>query len=254
VIFVYSGKGGVGKSTICVNLAYSLMRQGIKVGLFDGDLSGPSIPTMVRQLEVRPMHFENFKILPGNYGGVYVNSIGFICDPIEGGYWQGKYLEGVLQQLLFATSWYDSDILLIDMPPGVGAIHKAILSRLQGKALIVTTPQDLSYTDTIRAIEMLNRMKVDIVGVIENMAYFMCECGRTSAIFRGDTRKQLCERFNVPLLLQLPLDVEIPATSNAGDPFILAANQKRDYVEAFHALSLRIYLEYDSFKSIRPTG
>lgn len=253
VIYVYSGKGGVGKSTICVNLAYALALQGVKVGLFDADLSGPSIPVMVRAIETQPPRFDNFRVIPGLYGGVFVNSIGFICEPVEGGYWQGKYLEGVLHQMLLDTDWQGIDTLVIDMPPGVGELHRTIFSKIPGKALIVTTPQNVSYSDTIRAIEMLQRMKIDIVGVVENMSFYICDCGAKSAIFKGNTYDTLCKPYGLELLLQLPVNSEISSHSNSGIPFICSNSQHSAAIELMQ-MTQRIYQHYDQFRFVRPTN
>jgi ATP-binding protein involved in chromosome partitioning len=252
VIYVYSGKGGVGKSTVCVNLAYALALHGVKVGLFDADLSGPSIPTMVQRLEQAPPRLLNFKVIPGVYGDVVVNSIGFISEPVEGGYWQGKYLEGVLYQMLH-TDWQGAEVLVIDLPPGVGEIHRAIFSALRGKAIIVTTPQDLSYSDSVRAIEMLNRMNVDIIGVVENMAYYHCDCGKIQAIFKGNTERDFCAPHGLSLLHRLPINSQISEGSNSGIPFIVSHGQMHESL-AIASLARHVYEAYDQFKTVRPTN
>jgi ATP-binding protein involved in chromosome partitioning len=254
VIYVYSGKGGVGKSTVCVNLAYALAQQGISVGLFDADLSGPSVPTMVHQLETVPPRLINFKVIPGTYGGVHVNSIGFISEPIEGGYWQGKYLEGVLNQMLLHTDWQGAEVLVIDMPPGTGEIHRAIFSAIRGKAVIVTTPQDLSYSDSVRAIEMLQRMKVDIIGVVENMAYYRCDCGKLHTIFKGNTERDFCIPHGLSILLRIAINAEISAGSNSGVPFIVSDQQASAEACDIRALARTVYETYDQVKTVRPTN
>ena len=252
VIYVYSGKGGVGKSTLSVNLAYAMSLEGYKVGLFDADLSGSSVPIMIGKLEEKKPSFDNFKIIPGEYGGIYCNSLGFITEPVEGGYWHGKYLEGVLNQLLFETDWNDSEVLVIDLPPGINEVHRNLFSRLNGKCIIVTTPQDLSYIDTIRGMEMLNRFKIDMIGVVENMSHYVCECGQVDKVFKGDTKKNLCEPFNLELLLKIPLNSKISQYSNRGIPFFI--NDICDESSSFRELSKLVVINYDSYKTVRPTN
>lgn len=241
VLFIYSGKGGVGKSTFCVNLAYAMALQGIKIGIFDADLFGPSIPVMVNQIEKTPPRFDNFRILPGRYGDVWINSLGFISKPIEGGYWHGKYLEGLLNQLLFKTDWQDIDMLLIDMPPGVGELHRMLLHGVEGQVLLITTPQDLSYNDTIRAIEMSHRMKKEIIGIVENMSYYNCQCGLTVKIFEGNTEESLCKPFDLNILLKMPLNSRISQYSNKGIPFILKADNNDQDKESIMTLGRMLF-------------
>jgi ATP-binding protein involved in chromosome partitioning len=253
VIYVYSGKGGVGKSTICVNLAYAMAKEGYEVGIFDADLSGPSLPDMVKGIEIEKPRFDDFSIIPGKYGDVYVNSIGFISEPVEGGYWHGKYLEGALNQLLYHDKWR-VEVLLIDMPPGNSEIHRILFSKARGKALLVTTPQDLSYSDTIRGVEMLMRIGVDICGVVENMSYYTCECGLTKKIFEGNTEEKLCKPYNINTIINLPIIPAISKSSNGGIPFIVTSNKDDKEVINFRNLGKYIFNEFHNFKSIRPTN
>lgn len=221
VIYVYSGKGGVGKSTFCVNLAYAFSLQGHKTAIFDADLSGPSLPTLVRGVEEQSPRMEQFTVKPGIYAGVEVNSIGLISDPIDSSFWTGRYLKGVLYQLFFSVDW-EAEVLLIDLPPGTSDIHREMFTQMPGKAIIVTTPQEISYVDINRSIDFLERLDIDIVGMVENMSYYQCEaCGCKEKIFVGNTRARLCDVHNIELLAELPIESQLNRLSNIGEPFIL---------------------------------
>jgi len=253
VLYVCSGKGGVGKSTISVNLAYALGEQGIKTGLLDADLYGPSIPLMVSALDYTPPIFYNFIINPGTYGKVKINSLGFFSSPSEGGFWSNKYMEGAFQQLLFDSNWGDTEILVVDMPPGAGNIHTHLFTKMKGKAIIVTTPQDLSYIDAKRGIETLNRLGIDIGGIVENMSYYSCECGVNKKIFSGDTKKNLCEPYSLNLLLELPINSKISETNNKGVPFVLENNMSAE-AQKITNLAKTLFDNYSKIKSVRPTN
>lgn len=245
VIYVYSGKGGVGKSTVCVNLAYSFLLNGIKTGIFDADLSGPSIPSLVKNIEDKPPNIEGVLVVPGDYKGVKINSSGFICSTNEDSYLQGKYLQGALYQLLFSVNW-DVDVLVVDLPPGTSNIHKEIFVNLPGKVLIVTTPQYLSYADTMRSIDFIKRLDMDILGILENMSYYKCnKCNAEEKIFDGKTKEKLCKPLNIKLLAELPLDKKLNEFSNQGIPYVLA-NKNTDLTSKYLKLARDIYSSYQS--------
>lgn len=227
VVYVYSGKGGVGKSTVCLNLAYALSYIGVKTAVFDADLSGPSIPTMVSKIEEKPLTMNGLSIVPGVYGGLQISSLGFITKPIDGAFWTGKYLEGALYQLVLSVDW-DADVLLVDLPPGAGNIHQEMFLRMPGKALIVTTPQEVSYVDIIRGVDFIRRLHVEILGVIENMSYFECgECKTREKIFVGDTKKSLCDPLGIELLAELPINPKVCEYSNKGMPYVYMLPNER---------------------------
>lgn len=220
VLFIYSGKGGVGKSTFAVNLAYSL--PGLRVGLFDADFEGPSIPTMVSGVEEESMVAEGLGIHPGTYAGIRISSSGLIENNGLSRSLSGKYLEGALDQLLIKARW-DVDLLIVDMPPGTSEIHHQLLRLLQGRCLLITTPQTVSFADTQKGIDLIRRMEVPLLGIVENMSQFQCECcGHSTAIFSGDTHGMLAVPNGLQVLDTFPIIPEISARGNEGIPFVLA--------------------------------
>ncbi|OIK08262.1 P-loop NTPase [Bacillus sp. MUM 13] len=225
-IFIYSGKGGVGKSTISINLAYSLAsyNPSLRVGLFDADLEAPSIPVLLKGLKVaQPMRMKEMKILPALIEGVKISSTGLINHPKDNLYLSGKMLEGALNQLLFHDAW-DVDLLLIDLPPGTNEIHRQILSRLKGDVLLVTSPQVLSYSDTQRGIDFLKHFDVNILGIIENLSYHECHhCGSTNLIFKGNTDKLLAAPNKLSVIMKLPV-MEGLGSRTEDKPFVLSNN------------------------------
>jgi ATP-binding protein involved in chromosome partitioning len=230
IIYVYSGKGGVGKSTVCVNLAYSFLSSGFKVGIFDADLSGPSIPSLVKAIEDKPSRIEGISVVPGIFGGMKISSSGLIYDATEDSFFDGKYLSGALYQLVFSVKW-DVDILLIDLPPGTTTLHREMFVNLPGDVLMVTTPQDISYSDTIRSIDFVKRLNMNILGVVENMAYYICDnCSSKEILFNGRTKEILCDPFKIKLLAKLPFDKKLNEFSNVGKPYVLFnPNEKLAY-------------------------
>lgn len=242
VLFVYSGKGGVGKSTFSVNLAYSL--KGVKVGLFDADFEGPSIPTMLFNLENQKMHAKGLNIIPGIYGGVYVSSVGFLEKDRNGIYLSGKYLEGALNQLLFHAGW-NVDVLIIDLPPGTSEIHNLLFQQLKGKCLLITTPQAVSFSDTQRGIDLLRTKEIELLGIVENMISFKCECcGHSNEIFTGKTEEKLAQPNGLTLLESMPMLPDISKTGNCGIP-IVVSNPDHPVTTQFSNLATSIFSSFD---------
>ena len=222
ILAVGSGKGGVGKSTVAVNLAVALAGMGAVVGLMDADVYGPNIPEMMGVRRI-PAPRDN-KIIPAVAYGVRVMSMGFLLPPDQPVIWRGPMLHSAVRQFLTDVDWGMLDYLVVDLPPGTGdvAISLAQLVPLTG-AVVVTTPQAVSLSDVGRAVEMFRRLEVPVLGVVENMSGFVCpHCGRETAIFGEDGGRQLAERMGVPFLGRIPLDPRVREGGDAGRPLVIA--------------------------------
>ena len=226
VILVSSGKGGVGKSTTTVNLALALQQLGLKVGVLDADIYGPSIPTMLGNAGKTPMiEAENF--VPLDAYGLAVLSIGHLTGdnntPVA---WRGPKATGALMQLFNQTLWPDLDVLVIDMPPGTGDIQLTLAQRIPVTgAVIVTTPQNVALMDATKGIELFNRVHIPVMGVIENMSTHICSnCGFEEQIFGTGGGDKLSEQYHIPLLGRLPLDASIRENADAGQPSVLVGD------------------------------
>ena len=222
ILAVGSGKGGVGKSTVAVNLAVALAGMGAVVGLMDADVYGPNVPEMMGVRRI-PAPRDN-KIIPAVAYGVRVMSMGFLLPPDQPVIWRGPMLHSAVRQFLTDVDWGMLDYLVVDLPPGTGdvAISMAQLVPLTG-AVVVTTPQAVSLSDVGRAVEMFRRLEVPVLGVVENMSGFVCpHCGRETAIFGEDGGRQLAERMGVPFLGRIPLDPRVREGGDAGRPLVIA--------------------------------
>lgn len=219
IVAVGAGKGGVGKSTLSLNIAVGLARTGAKVGLMDGDVYGPSMPTMLK-LKGLPPQVRGSKLLPFFVQGIHVVTIGSLVDPDKPLIWRGPMAQGAFRQLLIDnTEWPDLDYLIIDLPPGTGDVPLTLcqLLPLTG-AVIVATPQQVALDDAVRALKMFQQLGTSILGVIENMSYVPMPDGSAMDIFgRGGTEK-VAQEYGLPLLGALPLYPEIRVNSDAGDP------------------------------------
>lgn len=224
VILVSSGKGGVGKSTTTVNLALALQQKGLKVGVLDADIYGPSIPTMLGNAGKTPM-IENEHFVPLEAYGLAVLSIGHLTGdhntPVA---WRGPKATGALMQLFNQTLWPDLDVLVIDMPPGTGDIQLTLAQRIPVTgAVIVTTPQNVALMDATKGIELFNRVNIPVLGVIENMSTHICSnCGYEEQIFGVGGGDKLSEQYHIPLLGRLPLNVQIRENADSGKPSVIA--------------------------------
>lgn len=224
VILVSSGKGGVGKSTTTVNLALALQKQGLKVGVLDADIYGPSIPTMLGNAGRTPK-IENENFVPLDAYGLAVLSIGHLTGdnntPVA---WRGPKATGALMQLFNQTLWPDLDVLVIDMPPGTGDIQLTLAQRIPVTgAVIVTTPQNVALLDATKGIELFNRVGIPVVGVIENMSTHICSnCGFEEQIFGVGGGDKLSEQYDIPLLGRLPLNAQIRENADKGQPSVIA--------------------------------
>ncbi len=227
VVAIASGKGGVGKSTVSSNLAVALAQTGARVGLVDADIYGPNIPLMMGFTD-KPDLFgnEQNKIIPLMRHGIKLMSIGFfIGDDDSPVIWRGPMVHGAINQFLRDVDWGELDYLLVDLPPGTGDAPLS-LSQLVPVAgvVIVTTPQDVALQDVVKGIAMFERLQVPIIGVVENMSYFCCpHCDQTTEIFGQGGGQRVSEKYNIPLLGRIPLDVRVREAGDQGLPVVLSA-------------------------------
>ena len=236
LIAVGSGKGGVGKSTVAANLAIALARAGKKVGLIDADVYGPSQPTLLGTHE-KPTA-ENEKLIPVGAHGIRFLSLGQLVSPGHALAWRGPMATGALTNLLEAE-WGDAELLLVDLPPGTGDVQLTLIQRSRpAGAIIVSTPQDLSLIDARRAVDLFNKTNVPVLGMIENMAIYMCpHCGEPSHPFGTGGAEAAAKEMGVPFLGRLPLSLTIREQSDAGVP--PAAGEGAE-AEAFAAIASRL--------------
>ena len=222
VIVVSSCKGGVGKSTLSVNLALSLKKLGKKVGLLDGDIYGPSIPKLLN-INKKPDVNDKKKIIPVKQNGIEVMSIGFLIDEKKPLVWRGPMLQSAIMQLINDVEWDFLDYLIIDFPPGTGDTQLTIMQKLKiDYALIVTTPQEIALADTRKGINMFNRFNVPIAGIVENMSYFVCDnCSTKHFLFGENGGEKLAKEFNIRLLGKIPFHSTIAKNCDAGTPELI---------------------------------
>ena len=222
IIAVASGKGGVGKSTTSANLALGLAAQGWQVGLLDADVYGPSMPRLFGLTEKPTV--EGGKLTPLEAYGLKIMSMGFLVDENIPMVWRGPMVSQAISQMLGEVVWGELDALVIDMPPGTGDVQLTIAQQVPlAGAVIVSTPQDLALIDARRAVAMFQKVEAPILGVIENMSYFLCpHCGGRSEIFAHGGARHDAEQMGVPFLGEAPLDMKIRETSDAGRPVVAA--------------------------------
>jgi ATP-binding protein involved in chromosome partitioning len=222
-VVVGSGKGGVGKSTVTVNLAIAMAQQGLQVGLLDSDIYGPSIPMMLG-LKDSPMGTPDGQILPLEKFGIKVMSMGLLIEEDRPVIWRGAMLNKALQQFLKDVAWGDLDVLLIDLPPGTGDVQLTLIQNAQvDGAVIVSTPQDVAFLDAKKAIGMFGTVKVPILGIIENMSSFICPgCGQETQIFGHGGVKASALRMDLPFLGEVPIDLAIREGGDSGQPLVVA--------------------------------
>ncbi|RUO60227.1 iron-sulfur cluster carrier protein ApbC [Pseudidiomarina insulisalsae] len=227
VIVVSSGKGGVGKSSVAVQLALGLAESGAKVGLLDADVYGPSLPTMLGgSAEKQGINAQN-KMEPHLRHGVYVSSLGYLADAKDAAIWRGPMASAALQQLFKDTQWPRLDYLIIDMPPGTGDIQLTIAQKIPVTgAVVVTTPQNVALADAEKGIAMFRKVGIPITGLIENMSYFKCSaCGHLDPVFGSEGGVRVASEHEVPLLAQLPLASKIRQALDEGEPLLVSAPQ-----------------------------
>ena len=222
-IAVASGKGGVGKSTVAVNLAFSLAAAGKSVGLFDADIHGPNIPRMLGIEGKVPEATEQRKIVPIERNGVRAMSIGLIARPDQAIIWRGPLIGKAIEKMLIDVVWGDLDYLIINLPPGTGDAQLTLSQRVSiAGAVMVTTPQSVALSDVRRGILMFRNVDVPILGLVENMAYYACPtCGSREEIFPGRELEEMARELSVDLLGRIPIDPRISSGGDSGDPIVL---------------------------------
>ncbi len=233
VILVASGKGGVGKSTVAVNLAIALHQAGQKVGLLDADIYGPSLPTMLGRHQ-KPDSIDG-KIIPVEAFGLKTMSIGYMIDPGKPVVWRGPMVMGAIEQMLKDVAWDAPDTLVIDLPPGTGDAQLTLAQRVVvHDAIIVSTPQELALADVRRGIGMFRQVGIKVTGIIENMAYYVCPCcNEKSFPFGSDGARIAAEEYDVPYLGGLPLMPELRSSGDSGTPHLAQENPAPEIRKAF---------------------
>ncbi|NUL81396.1 MAG: Mrp/NBP35 family ATP-binding protein [Armatimonadetes bacterium] len=240
IVAIASGKGGVGKSTISVNLAVALAESGAKTGLLDADIYGPSIPMMMGAENQKP-HIANDKMQPIRRYGVSLMSLGFLLEEGQAAMWRGPIVAGTVRQLFQDVEWGELDYLLVDLPPGTG---DAPLTVAQGVPLsgvvVVMTPQDVAASIAAKSAILFQRLEAPILGVVENMASFKCPCcGEISEIFPGRGAQAIAERLEVPFLGSIPLDPDVSRSSDAGKPAVVAMPLS-DHAQALKSIAQQV--------------
>ncbi len=253
VIAVAAGKGGVGKSTVAVNLAIALQRHGAKVGILDADVFGPSVPTMLGAPEVQASANKDSKIIPAIIHGLHVISVGFFVDKDEAVVWRGPMVHRLLQQFLGDVEWGDLDYLICDLPPGTGDVQLSLsqLIPISG-AVMVTTPQEISIIDVVKGIAMFEKVEIPILGIIENMSWYKCPaCGHTDEIFSHGGGKRLAQEVGTEFFGDIPIDTRIRFGGDAGVP-ITVASPDSDNAQRFMQLATKAALKVASSVLSRP--
>ncbi len=222
-IAVASGKGGVGKSTVAVNLAVALAKEGARVGLIDCDIYGPSIPMMMNITDKPRLHDQH--LIPLEKFGVKVMSIGFLVDPSQAVIWRGPMASGAVKQFISDVDWGELDYLIFDMPPGTGDIQLTLVQSIPlTGAVIVTTPQEISLADARKGMAMFQKVNVPLLGIIENMSYFVCShCGERENIFDAGGGRKAAAAMNIPFLGEIPIDTKLRIGGDIGRPLVDSA-------------------------------
>jgi ATP-binding protein involved in chromosome partitioning len=254
IIAVGSGKGGVGKTTLSVNLAVALTKMGHKVGLLDADVYGPNVPLMLGVSDQPRMVGEN-RIEPLQAFGLKVISVGFLNPGDKPIIWRGPMLHQIIRQFLGLVEWGKLDYMIVDLPPGTGDIALSLVQTvpLTG-AVVVSTPSDVSLQDARKAIEMFRQMKVDVVGVVENMSYFTCpHCAHEVDIFSRGGAEKMAERFSTPFLGAIALDPEVRKSGDGGTPIVLEG-ENSPHAKSIYEFARRVVTRVDEIKASAPTG
>ncbi len=241
IVAVASGKGGVGKSTTAINLALGLAAAGLRVGMLDADIYGPSQPRMMG-VSGRPDSPDGKKLEPMVGHNIKVMSMGFLVEEDTPMIWRGPMVMSALQQMLADVNWGELDVMIVDMPPGTGDAQLTMAQQVPlAGAVIVSTPQDIALLDARKGLNMFRKVDVPVVGIIENMSYFKCpSCGHEAHIFGHGGARQEAERLGVEFLGEIPLHIDIRTTSDGGDP-IVVSQPDSDHAIAFREIADRIW-------------
>ena len=241
IVAVASGKGGVGKSTSTTNLALALATLGLKVGILDADIYGPSQPRMLG-ISGRPSSPDGRTLLPMQNYGVKCMSMGFLVAEDTPMIWRGPMVQSALQQMLRDVDWGELDILVVDMPPGTGDAQLTMAQQVPlSGAVIVSTPQDIALLDARKGLNMFRKVDVPVFGIIENMSYFACpNCGHISHIFSHGGARREAEKLGIEFLGEIPLDLVIRETSDSGRP-VVVSDPDNEHAKAFVAIARRLW-------------
>jgi ATP-binding protein involved in chromosome partitioning len=248
IIAVASGKGGVGKSTTAVNLALALQARGLKVGVLDADIYGPSMPRLLG-ISGKPQQLAGDKLAPMETFGLKVMSMGFLVDEETPMIWRGPMVMSALSQMLKDVAWGELDVLVVDMPPGTGDAQLTMAQQVPlAGAIIVSTPQDLALIDARKGLNMFRKVDVPVLGIVENMSTFICpHCGSATDIFAHGGAQSEAKRLGVPFLGEVPLELAIRETSDAGKP-VVASAPSSPAAEAYREIAAKAWAELERDK------
>ncbi len=251
IVAVASGKGGVGKSTTATNLALALAGLGLKAAILDADIYGPSQPRLMG-ITGRPTSTDGKTLRPMEGHGIKVMSMGFLVPEDTPMIWRGPMVQSALQQMLRDVVWGDVDILIVDMPPGTGDAQLTMAQQVPlAGAIIVSTPQDIALIDARKGLNMFRKVDVPVLGIIENMSYFLCpHCGERSEIFAHGGARREAEKLGVEFLGEIPLDIAIRETSDAGQPLVISRPQD-PHADIYRALAARIWAKVQQGEGAR---
>ncbi len=255
IIAVASGKGGVGKSTTSVNLALALQANGLKTGILDADIYGPSMPRLLG-ISGRPEPIQGNLLRPMKGYGLNVMSMGFLVEEDTPMIWRGPMVMSALSQMLKEVLWGDLDIMVVDMPPGTGDAQLTMAQQVPlAGAIIVSTPQDLALIDARKGLNMFRRVDVPVLGIIENMSYFTCpHCGERSDIFGHGGAKSEAEKLRIPFLGEIPLHMDIRVRSDAGQP-VVVSDPDSEHTTIYRDIARRVWDEIqNNVKGAQPAA
>lgn len=249
IVAVASGKGGVGKSTTAMNLAVALSVQGLKVGILDADIYGPSQPRMMGVKDAKP-ESDGQMIEPVVAHGVKVMSMGFLVDEATPTVWRGPMVQSALMQMIRQVNWAPLDILVLDMPPGTGDTQLSITQQLAlSGAVIVSTPQDIALIDARKGLEMFRKVNVPVLGVVENMSVFVCpHCGGESHVFGAHGARGMAEELGYEVLAEVPLELEIREQTDSGRPLVVSKPDGKA-AAVYRALAERVWAQVSAPKA-----